>query len=226
MRNIFRLRSYISLFVAQLLVIVIAMVGEDAPILYLPFMYLFLGSVISSVWDTAWLRILAFVLSSFAVVLTITPHVVNVPDGLGGLFGIAGTLFMAACAVIGMFGIGRNVFGANEASADKIIASICIYLLIGMLFALLYDSLGNIFPSSFNLSERTAHQTESFSDYVYFSFVTLTTTGYGDMIPVAPFARAMAVLEAIMGPLYLAITVARLVGMQISKQIKDDRGEI
>ena len=219
MHDIFRMRSYVSLLIAQLLVIMTAILGQDAPILYLPFLYLFLGSVIGSVWDAVWLRTIAFIMSGFSVVMTIAPHVVHVHDELSMVCEVVGTLLMASCAVIGIFGIGRNVFVAKEASADKIIASICVYLLIGMFFAMLYDALGNIYPSAFNMSDRTAMLTENFSDYVYFSFVTLTTTGFGDMVPVAPFARALSVLETIMGPLYLAITVARLVGMYISDQM-------
>ncbi len=219
MHAIFRMRSYVSLLIAQLLVIVMAILVQNLPILYLPFLYFFLGSVVSSVWDAVWLRTIAFVMGGLSVVLTITPHIVNVHDEFMVLLGIAGTLLMSGCAVIGIFGIGRNVFTAKEASKDKIVASICVYLLIGMLFAMLYDILGNLYPSSFNLSDRTAMLTESFSDYVYFSFITLTTTGFGDMVPVTPIARVFAVLESIMGPLYLAITVARLVGMYISDQM-------
>jgi len=219
MHKIFRMRSYVSLLIAQLLVIVMAILGENIPILYLPFLYLFLAGVVSSVWDAVYLRTIAFVMGGLSVVLTIIPHIIPIHDELTVLSGIVGTILMSVCAVIGIFGVGRNVFTAKEASGDKIVASICVYLLIGMLFAMFYDILGNLYPSSFNLSDRTAMLAESFSDYVYFSFITLTTTGFGDMVPVAPIARILAVLEGIIGPLYLAITVARLVGMYISEQM-------
>ena len=63
----------------------------------------------------------------------------------------------------------------------------------------------------FSLDEPGAQQ-----DFIYFSFVTLTTLGYGDMSPVAPLAKTLAWFEAVVGQLFLAVTIARLVSLEIS----------
>jgi hypothetical protein len=107
---------------------------------------------------------------------------------------------------------------------DLIYATICVYLLIGVAWAYVYSVLENIFPGSFNfplnllqanpsLNEGRKHLTLLF----YYSFVTLTTLGYGDITPVTPPAQSLSTLEAIMGQFYIAILVARLVGIYASK---------
>jgi len=118
-----------------------------------------------------------------------------------------------------------EVFRKNVITLDLIYASICVYLLIGVAWAYVYSVLENISPGSFNfplnflqanpsLNEDRKHLTLLF----YYSFVTLTTLGYGDITPVTPPAQSLATLEAIMGQFYIAILVARLVGIYASKK--------
>ena len=86
-------------------------------------------------------------------------------------------------------------------------AAICIYVLIGLFFAFLYTAVGNVENQQFFV--QTAHATSS--DYVYFSYVTITTVGYGDLTAAAALGRALAVLEALIGQVYLVTIVALLV---------------
>ena len=109
------------------------------------------------------------------------------------------------------------VLRGGRVTADKIFAAICVYILIGFTWALAYDLADEIQPSSFAGPTEPAR-----SDYVarimqmrYFSFMTLTTVGYGDVVPRSSAARTMAALEAVMGQLYLTVLVARLVGLHI-----------
>jgi hypothetical protein len=88
-----------------------------------------------------------------------------------------------------------------------VLAAICIYVLIGLLFAFLYTTIGEIQNQPFFV--QTQHATSS--EYVYFSFVTLTTVGYGDFTAAAHLGRALAVLEALVGQIYLVTIVALLV---------------
>jgi voltage-gated potassium channel len=99
---------------------------------------------------------------------------------------------------------------------DRIIGAICVYVLIGLAWAKMYEALDGIAPGSFRFPADTAWATPGLLRYSYFSFVTLATLGYGDVSPVTVVAGTLAWLEAITGQLYVAITVARLVALSIA----------
>ncbi len=101
-------------------------------------------------------------------------------------------------------------------TADKIFAAICVYLLVGYGWAFIYALIDDLQPGAFpNLSVQAKDFSGRVMQLRYFSFMTLTTVGYGDVVPLSPIARTMAALEAIMGQVYLTILVARLVGLHI-----------
>jgi hypothetical protein len=108
-----------------------------------------------------------------------------------------------------------RVVDRSPVNEDKILGAICVYLLIGVVFSFVYQIHYMIDPQAIDLGEqfRDADTSQQFWVFNYYSFVTLTTLGYGDVLPVAPFARSMATLEAVIGPLYLAILIARLVSL-------------
>lgn len=97
----------------------------------------------------------------------------------------------------------------EEVTAEMIMAAASEYVLIGLLFAFIYLLIEVVYPGSFSFSGSKVDR----AGFLYFSFVTLTTTGYGDVLPVTIQARSLATFEAITGQLYMAITVARLVGL-------------
>jgi hypothetical protein len=97
----------------------------------------------------------------------------------------------------------------GSAGSDRILVSVSLYLLIGMLWFDLYKLLDTLHPGSFLAS--SSPQSLPPGSLMYLSFITLTTLGYGDIVPVTPIARIVAALEAVAGVLYIAITVARLV---------------
>jgi len=109
-----------------------------------------------------------------------------------------------------------SVFGKGRMTTDRVAGAIAVYLLLGLLWALAYGMISAIDPEAFNgvgifsLEESGAQQ-----DFIYFSFVTLTTLGYGDMLPVSPFAKTLSWFEAVFGQLYLAVTIARLVSLEV-----------
>lgn len=102
-------------------------------------------------------------------------------------------------------------------TSDKIFAAICVYLLLGFVWTYAYALLDDVRPGS--LADSTeigrADDVGHVLQLRYFSFATLTTLGYGDILPRSSTARTMAVLEAVMGQIYLAVLVARLVGLHI-----------
>jgi hypothetical protein len=109
------------------------------------------------------------------------------------------------------------VLRAGRITMDKIFAAICVYLLVGYAWSFAYALLEDSKPGSFKgLNEAAADNSVlQVMQFRYYSYITLTTVGYGDISPVSPAGQTMAILEAIMGQFYLAVLVARLVGLQI-----------
>jgi len=102
--------------------------------------------------------------------------------------------------------------GRKGEITERIYASVSLYLLLGFTWYALYSVINTASPGSFTDAGVPVPIRATGSTFLYFSFVTLTTLGYGDILPVRPTARMAASLEAAAGVLYIAITVARLVG--------------
>lgn len=112
------------------------------------------------------------------------------------------------------FFIIREIFSSREITSDAIKGGVCVYLLAGIAWSYLYNLLLAVQPQSFNVtSALNIHD-----DLLYFSFLTLTTVGYGDILPTSPLARVCANLESIVGVLYPSIYIARLVGQYSIEQ--------
>jgi hypothetical protein len=109
----------------------------------------------------------------------------------------------------------KQVLFSGPIDGNKIVGAICIYLLVGLIWALLYLFIAQTIPDAFNGLEQLVWY-DNFADVAYFSFVTLTTLGYGDISPVIPIARFLVYMEAIVGVFYMAILVASLIGIRIS----------
>ena len=94
---------------------------------------------------------------------------------------------------------------------NKILGAICIYIFLALIWSIFYQLLEDLIPGSFNgLSAGLKHT--HFNDLVYYSLVTITTLGYGDITPATPLAKALVIIEVIVGVFYIAILVAALVG--------------
>lgn len=107
------------------------------------------------------------------------------------------------------------LFMEGPVDGNRILGAIAVYLLIGLIWALAYSAVNELEPGAFNGTEPGEWR-QNFAELVYFSFVSLTTLGYGDISPNTPFTRFLVYLEAIFGQLYLAIMIAGLVGIRIS----------
>jgi hypothetical protein len=111
---------------------------------------------------------------------------------------------------------------------ERIFGALCAYVFIGLLFALIYAHMEYRQPGSFATSqalfaEDALVEANLFPIFTYFSFVTLTTLGYGDISPIAEHARTLAWFEALVGQLYLAVMVAGFVAIHISQSMKEGR---
>jgi len=116
------------------------------------------------------------------------------------------------------------VFRDQTVTADTIVGAVCAYFLIGITWGTVYALLVFVSPDSLSISPALAHaggwgaRVSSFTPLLlYYSFTTLATLGYGDVTPLSAGARALSVLEGLTGQLYLAVLVARLVGIHTAR---------
>jgi voltage-gated potassium channel len=119
------------------------------------------------------------------------------------------------------------MFREKTITYNTVAGSVCVYLLIGLSWGLLYMSIALLNPASFAVGGQPVGRFDIerirqgvLLEFVYFSFETLTTLGYGDIIPLSPVVRSLAIIEALIGPLYLTVLVARFVGLHISSTIR------
>ena len=132
--------------------------------------------------------------------------------GIAAFAMIAGILFISV-VIASILGFVLKSEGVNR---DIIYAAILLYLLAALLWAFLYTLLELVDPASFNID---LDQPQGYLlVFQYYSFVTITTLGYGDITPVTEVAKAFSVLEAVIGQLYLVVVVAWLVGMHVSRK--------
>ncbi len=127
------------------------------------------------------------------------------------------------CSMIGwaLVHLIRRTFSAQVVQASNLHAAAAIYLLLGFAFATAYQLLHVLHPGAFRIPEDTGASKDTF---LYFSFVTLTTMGYGDITPVTGTARMLSVLEAIIGQIYLVVSVSRLVGLYVAQRTERGGG--
>ena len=117
--------------------------------------------------------------------------------------------------------VARMVFGPGRVTVHRVIGAVFLYLLVAMVFASLYMIIGAGNPKAFTgvVVEDSA---ENASHLIYFSLTTLTTAGFGDIVPADPMARALATMESVFGALYPATLIARLVSLEIEGRHKAD----
>jgi voltage-gated potassium channel len=152
------------------------------------------------------------VVLAIPMLISIWSDYVALSDTLFLIGRICGVLFMAFT----IFHILRHIFQQQEVTLDTIAGATAVYMLFAVMWTFIYAVLEQLQPGSFAIS--TAETLGERNIFIYYSFVTITTLGYGDITPVTYLARSMAILEAVVGQLYLVVLVAWLVGMYVSKK--------
>ena len=132
-------------------------------------------------------------------------------EDLKNLFGMFFMLYMIVLFLM-------HFFRQTEIHREVIFGALVVYMLMGLMWAYGYAILDHLLPGSFNYPDNLTEL--DVSALHYFSFVTMTTLGYGDISPVSGPAKALAMTQAITGQIYLAVLVARLVGINIAQQMK------
>ena len=133
-----------------------------------------------------------------------------------------GALLLAGFLVFTGWEIVKYIVRARRVTSELIFGATSVYLMMGVVGALLFAVLDMWSPGSLRMPDGAGSGVEDatqFSAVTYYSFVTLTTLGYGDITPVSRLARSLSTMEAVTGQLYLAVLVARVVGLQIAHSI-------
>jgi hypothetical protein len=125
----------------------------------------------------------------------------------------AGATLMAVAAL--SIVIARAVFGPGRVTVHRVQGAIVLYLNFALFFSIIYRLMEVVLPHSFSGLPQVGAENGSGSALLYFSFATLTTSGFGDITPLHPLARNLASLEATIGALYPATLIARLVSLEI-----------
>lgn len=125
-------------------------------------------------------------------------------------------LLMLVFFVFTAFKTAKQVLFSGDIDGNKILGAICLYFMIGVIWANIYCLLHINFAPAFNNVPITTQWFALFPEFIYFSFVTLTTLGFGDISPNIPLSRVFVYFEAVVGQLYLTILVASLVGARLN----------
>ena len=178
-----------------------------------------LASAILSVTRRSW----SFVVTVVLLVCTLALHwvavfqLIHIPPSLSS---VVMALYLGAL----IFSFARYIFQARTIDSSLISAALCLYLLMGMLWGSIYAILESLHPGSFAgdlLAQVAADGDDLLLRFQYFSFVTLTTLGYGDILPRTDGATALCQTEAVVGQFFMAVLVARLVGIQVAQEFAD-----
>ncbi len=133
------------------------------------------------------------------------------------IFALSGLCFSVnVCSIVA-----HKVFNDGPVTLHRIRGAIVIYLNIALLFALLGSLLATLMPNAY--TNLPSDPNKTISAMVYFSLTTLTTIGYGDMLPLHPFARSLATFEAVVGQFYLGTLIATLIGLHVSDRSNRNR---
>ena len=132
-------------------------------------------------------------------------------------------LFAGSWLIMGLtmgWVVARATFAPGRITYHRVIGAVLLYLTVAVIFAALFTFVGTLQPQAF-AGMAVEDSPALASRLIYFSFATLTTTGYGDVSPIDPFARSLCNLEAIFGQLYPATLLARLVTLQLAHRDQD-----
>lgn len=200
------------------------LVGVDGPLSLAPFTVLLTIVAAYAVWDLA--RSRARVIGAAGVILVLLGLSSVELSHLGwgdmvsrrtaSMFHVAAQLVFLSYVTVTIL---RGVFRAPIVDGNILCGAACVYLLTGVLWGYAYTLLEILDPGSFAVQppdlQHVALQDEP-GWLVYFSFTTLTTVGFGDVLPARAFARSLSVLEAVIGQIMMVVMIARLVGLHVA----------
>lgn len=216
-------RLYLSLMIAILAILILFPLVKDAQTGRLALSLLFLVVMLHALKILATRRRIfwsGFAMAVIAgVVFPVLLHTAFVPPAAHrSLIHACMAVYLAFLTLV-IVVLVRSIFSGYRMTSDKIYAAISSYLLIGLLFAMIYIAIEDFDPSAFG--RVMPLWGGSASEIIYFSFTTLSTLGYGDLTPQTALVQTVSYLEGITGQLFLAVLIARLVGLNIAQTTHD-----
>jgi Ion channel len=178
---------------------------------YFSFRVIGSAGIVLAVYATRLRRTLLFVALLLAVPALVERILLREPDP--GLLSILNITFSFAFDIFIVTVIYHRVFTKDQPDSETVFGALCIYLMIGFAFASIYGMVAAIQPRAFYLDPTTnLHSVPNRFDFIYYSFATMTSLGATGITAVSAPARSLTVIEAILGVLYLAVLIARLMG--------------
>jgi Ion channel len=166
--------------------------------------------IVSESWTAVVIILIALALIGTATILRLRqPSIIDIY--------MDASAWMITSLTLG-FVVARAVFAVGRVNYHRVIGAVLLYLDIGLVFVALFCFVALLVPNAFSGLAPLQDNLSIAHNLIYFSFVTLTTVGYGDIVPIHPFARSLANVEAIIGQLYPATLLARLVTLEIESR--------
>lgn len=153
-----------------------------------------------------------FLLSAIGAIITLVLILTAGANPDVFALGVAAYFALIIFQAILIFALMEFIFLTDVVSLDVLYAAITVYLLLGNTFAALYGAMEVIQPGSFIVS-KAPETAVAWAQFMYFSFATLTTLGFGDIVPLTTWSESLVVFEAVVGVLYLTVMMSRLVGL-------------
>lgn len=173
---------------------------------------LVLGGVLLLAFHTSHVRSRAF---KIGIVLVVVADVANfLQAALGREGGDGSTFIMFVLVLLAPIAIVHRIIRHESVGLETILGSICVYVLIAIAFAGIYGGVNEVEPTGFFAQKVEPNNV----DFLYFSVITLTTVGYGDLTPATSTGRVIVTFEAVIGQIFLVTLVARLVSLYGNKQ--------
>jgi Ion channel len=201
--------KFFVLFFFLLAILVLYPYVQNGGFGYFAFRVISSAGILIAVYAIRLRRTLLLVAILLAVPALLQHMLVREPDA--GALSILGIVLSFVFDVFVVVVIFRRVFANDHPNSETVFGALCIYLLIGFTFASLYGMVAAIQPMAFYLDPRTnLHAIPNKFDFIYYSFATMVSLGAAGITAVSAPARSLTVMEAIIGVLYLAVLIARL----------------
>lgn len=207
--------NFIGLLIGQLILIFTMPVQHyiDAElakfIIHMAFIGMMLITIIGNKGNKQWINSIK-ILAALEVIIFIFALLLN--DVFLTFVAISLSLFFLISSTAVAF---NSVFFSHKTTMNHLVGASCIYLLLGIIWTILYANLYFFDTQSFSgLSDINTRM--HFSEFMYYSYVTLSTLGFGDITPISPVAKTLSYMQAIAGQLYLTIMVAGLIGKALN----------
>lgn len=181
---------------------------------------LVMASALVAIWKHHRIALLGAVLAVGALIAMVPAYYFEVPFAKPVLTVIEFTfLLILAISIL------LDVMRAERVTMDTVFGACCVYLMFGLTWTGIYELIETLSPGSFDFGllgspDGASEGFETMSKLSYFSLITMTTVGYGDVTPLSPAARSFSALQGLVGQLYMAIVIARFVAMELSERMQ------